>query len=304
MMMGKSALAKRMKRRSALASDWLEKNKSELAENISNVIIDPILNGNDRGNFNDSRGCLDGDVDNAHGQGDETETLPFSSDEKGNTKDVRSTSGLGGFKGKSTVDHESVKDCTLKGSHANGRVSSKQASENKEYSSSDSVPTHDINENNINSPLKTKNPIPSQSTGYETHEPTVKHSSDNNSEFLAKRENIGARNAKNNSNTKRKRARAVETSSTSQDVDPSFEDDAEEQPAKKMKTSGGACQEEDVEQVENGKMYEANEDELSQSEINNKGNYSKKRYSKSCSNLLKNILRNIYPIHILVNVVT
>ena len=273
MMMGKSALAKRMKRRSALANDWLEKNKSELAENISNVIIDPILNGNDRSNFNDSSGCLDGDVDNAHGQGDETETLPFSSDEKGNTKDVRSTSGLGGFKGESTVDHESVKDCTLKGSHANRRVSSKQASNNKEYSSSDSVPTHDIHENNINSPSITKNPIPSQSTGHEAHEPTVKHSLDNNSEFFAERENIGDRNAKNNSITKRKRVGAV---------DPSFEDDAEEQPAKKMKTSGGTCQEEDVEQVENGKMYEANEDELSQSEINNKGNYSKKRYSKSC----------------------
>ena len=276
--MGKSALAKRMKRRSALASDWLEKNKSELAENISNV-IDPILNGSDRCNFNDSSRYVDGDVDNAHGQGDETETLPFLSAEKGNSKDVRSTSGLGGFKGKSTVDHESVKDCTFKGSHANGRVSSKQASNNKEYSSSDSVPTHDINENNINSPSKTKKPIPSQSTGHETHEPTVKHSSDNNSEFFAKKENIGDRNAKNNSITKRKRVGAVETSSTSQDVDPSLEDDAEEQPAKKMKTSGGTCQE-DVEQVENGKMYEANEDELSQSEINNKGNYSKKRYSK------------------------
>ena len=289
MMMGKSALAKRMKRRSALASDWLEKNKSELAENISNV-IDPILNGSDRCNFNDSSRCLDGDVDNAHGQGDETETLPFLGDEKGNSKDVRSTSGLGGFKGKSTVDHESVKDCTLKGSHANGRVSLKQASENKEYSSSDSAPTHDINENNINSPSKTKIPILSESTGHETHKPTVKHSSENNSEFVAKREKIGDRDVKNNSITKRKRVGAV---------DPSFEDDAEEQPAKKMKTSGGTCQEADVEQVENGKMNEANDDELSQSEINNKGNYSKKRYSKSwlfeferyCLSLGENLLK-------------
>lgn len=74
MLLGKAAVAKRMKRRSALASDWLEKNQLELggnnfnesgsAPNRSNHVID-----------NDSTYGFDGEVDVFSGESFENERL-------------------------------------------------------------------------------------------------------------------------------------------------------------------------------------------------------------------------------------
>ena len=273
MMMGKSALTKRMKRRSALASDWLEKNQSELAENTSNG-INPVLDGSDKDNIKNSNGFFNGDICDNYDEGGKINALSFSGDEKSSTDNFREINNLSGFKGKSTVDHEPMKERSLVENHASVHVSWKQATESKEYNSSGSVVTCDIDENNINSPSVTRITIQSQS---KEHDHATKYSSENNSKL---RGNIGPQNVKDNSNTKRKRMQAVETTSTSQDVDSSLGDEAEEKPTKKRKMSdGGVCEEENEGQVENRKM-EADEDELSQPETTCEGSGTRKRYNK------------------------
>ncbi|CAB4025820.1 ATP-dependent DNA helicase Q4, partial [Paramuricea clavata] len=280
MMLGKSTLTKRMKRRSALASDWLEKNQSELAESSLNG-IDPALNRSNQEDGNDSTQGFNDEFDNGNGDGSVNEELPKSNwlnAEKMSTKNLIETDNETGFQGESTVDHKSVKNCSLEESQTTGNVSTKQASERNKYKSSNLVVTDNIDVNNANLLSTTRNTIKSQSM---ENSCVTKSSSD----LVVMHGSIGSQNVDNNSTTKRKRSKAVEASSTSDHLEPSFGDDVERKPRKKRKTSDDTYREMNIEQVENGEMEEGgetgkeSEDERTQSEKSGQRNGVKKKSS-------------------------
>ena len=277
-MLGKSTLTKRMKRRSALASDWLEKNQSELAESSLNG-IDPALNRSNQEDGNDSIQGFNDEFDNGNGDGSANEELPKSNwlnAEKMSTKNLIETDNETGFQGESTVDHKSVKNCSLEESKTTGNVSTKQVSERSKHNSSNLVVTDNIDENTADLLLTTRNTTKSQSM---ENSCATKSSSD----LVVMHGSTGSQNVDNNSTTKRKRSKAVEASSTSDNLEPSFGDDVERKSRKKRKTSDDTYREMNIEQVENGEMEEGgetgkeSEDERTQSGESSQRNGVKKK---------------------------
>lgn len=278
MMLGKSTLTKRMKRRSALASDWLEKNQSELAESSLNE-IDPALNRSNQEDGNDSIQGFNDEFDNGNGDGSINEELSKSNQlnvEKMSTKNLVETDNETGFQGESKVDHKSVKNCSLEENQTTGNVSTKQASERSKYNSSNLVVTDNIDGNNANLLSTTRNTTKSQSM---ENSCATKSSSD----LVVMHGSTGSQNVGNNSTTKRKRSKAVEASSTSDHLEPSFGDDVEGKPRKKRKTSDDTYRKMNIEQVENGEMEEGgeigkeSEDERTQSGESSQRNGVKKK---------------------------
>ncbi len=270
MMLGRSTLRKQMKRRSALASDWLEKNQSEVAESSLNG-IDPVQNERDEDHGNDSRWGFNGEFDNGNDEDSKIENLPKSNclnAEKISTNNLKDTDNHTGFQAGSTVDNKSVKKSSLEESETNGNVSTKQATEKNKYSSSNLVVADNIDDNNTDLLSMTGNTINSESA---RNSCVTKPSSGNNSSLVVSRRRADSQDVGDSSTTKRKRTKAVEASSTSEHLEPCFGGDVEEKPIKKRKTSDDAYGEVNIEPVQNGgtegkcETEEEGEDERSQS---------------------------------------
>ena len=265
--MGKSALTKRMKRRSALASDWLEKNQSELAESSLNSIERvPNVHVEDYGNDSTLN-----DVKNGIDKGSEPEKLTKFNVEKLSNKSIEVKDHVIECHEELTVNETSEKSFP-QGIKTTDDVPGRKANEKNGYDSSnisDKNPEFlSMNQNNIDSSrINSSSKIPV--------------SCDNNAKMLPTK-NAESQNVESNSTTKRKRTTVVEKSAISEDMELPFEDEVKLKPTKKRKTVDDVDAEASVEQADNDKTKESvemeseSDDEQSQSCSSQKNNIKKR----------------------------
>jgi hypothetical protein len=228
MMLGRSALAKRLKRRSALASDWLEKNQSELAESSLNG-MGPVLNDSTDKELEKS-GSL------------KAEKIP--------PKKLIETNNVTSLQAE-TMDVESVENSRLDRNETSGDVSTKQAFKTNKYNSSSLAVSDSIDNNNADPLSTTRDSIDCKRTKKTS---STKSSSDNSSTTTGR--NTASEIVNENSTTKRKRSKVVEAS---QQLEPSFGDDVEGKPTKKRKTCENDHEDMSIEHYQNGEMEESEE---------------------------------------------
>ena len=251
MMLGRSALANRMKRRSALASDWLEKNQSELAESSLNG-IGPVLNESHNGSSlgNNGEFCS---VNNEDSKDKELAKSGSLTAEKIPPKKLIETNNLTSLQAE-TMDVESVKNSRLDRNETSGDVSTKQAFKTNKYNSSSLAVSDNIDNNNADPFLTTRDSIDNERTKKSS---STKSSSNNSSTETGK--NPASEIVNENSTTKRKRRKEVEASPALQQSETTFGDDVEGKPTKKRKTSQNDHPDMSIEHHQNGEMEESEE---------------------------------------------
>ena len=265
MMLGKSALAKRMKRRSALASDWLEKNQLEPSEGSLNKTDPTLGRSNEVNSFSlDFRGELY-DGNNEASEDNELGKSGMLKAEKISTTKLIVPDNTTGFQTEATEDLNSMQNSRLNKSETSGNVSTKQALKQK----SNSIITYNTGDNNADlistsgtrDTIDRERPKKSSASKFWSDERST-------SAVAIMRRSAGCENVDDNSKAKRKRSQVVEASSASGHSEPSFGDEDEGKPTKKMKTSHNAHQNISIErngtmEGEDG-MGEAGEDEQTQ----------------------------------------
>ena len=248
MMLGRSALAKRMKRRSTLASDWLEKNQSELAENSLNRMGPENHNGSSLGNNDEFSSVYDeGSTDK------ELAKLGSLKAEKIPPKKLIETNNVTSLQAKK-MDVESVENSRLDRNETSGDLPAKQAFKTNKYNSSSLAVSDNIDNNNADPLLTTRDSIDNERTKKSS---STKSSSNNSSTETGK--NPGSEIVNENSTTKRKRSKVVEASPASQQSGTSFGDDVEGKPTKKRKTCENDHEDMSIEHHQDGEMEESEE---------------------------------------------
>lgn len=299
-MLGKSTLAKRMKRRSALASDWLEKNQSEIADSSLNV-VDPVLNVSSHGSDNklgylsSSRRAFSGEFDSGSVV-KQTEYLPktdVANSGKVSPKKVSVTDNDTGVQLTNGLEKTSFGD--PKKNKTSNTGDSKLTSNSDEHSSC-SIETNDNSTSSYDSntdlfraksvsingrAAKTSscaNNAESLLLSRAAKSPYTSNTStrlcNNKTDLPPRTSSTKSRNEENGSSatTKRKRSQTAEASSTPEHVAPSLsEDDMQEKPAKIRKAFGGPYEDINMKQIEIGDVEKncamggESEDERSQS---------------------------------------